>query len=126
MKHRAYSTVSNHQRCELCMNVLLGNQFYLFPCSHGFHSTCLTQNAMKSLSESQLNEVKKIEELIRSTGSKLKENDQRVKAQHEALQLELDNIIAADCPLCGYTIIKSLNVSLLTDIDRAEIQSWML
>ena len=126
MKNRAYTTVSQHQRCDLCMETLLGNQFYLFPCSHGFHAHCLTQNALKSLNASQLNEIRKIEESLRSIGVKGKENDARIKAQHEALQQELDNFIAADCPLCGYTIIKQLNVSLLAECDQAEINSWVL
>lgn len=126
MKTRAYSTVSHSQRCDFCMEMLLGNQFYLFPCSHGFHTDCLMQNALKSLNASQLNEIRKIEESLKSTALKLKENDPRLKAQHEALQQELDDIIAADCPLCGYTIIKQLSVSMLADIDKTEVQSWLL
>ena len=29
------------QKCELCGDQLLHNDFYLFPCTHGFHSNCL-------------------------------------------------------------------------------------
>lgn len=78
------------------------------------------------MNAAQLNEIKKLEESLKSTALKLKENDPRTKAQHEALQQELDDIIAADCPLCGYSIIKQLSVSMLADIDKSEVQSWFL
>ena len=46
--------------------------------------------------------------------------------QVEALQLELDGYIAADCPLCGYVMIRSLSVPLITPEDSEEAKAWAL
>jgi hypothetical protein len=57
MKTRAYSMVTQHQRCEYCADALLGSNkaFYLFPCSHGFHCHCLVQRCHAHLSPQQVN-----------------------------------------------------------------------
>jgi hypothetical protein len=56
MKTRAYSMVTQHQRCEYCADALLGSNkaFYLFPCSHGFHCHCLVQRCHAHLSPQQV------------------------------------------------------------------------
>ena len=46
--------------------------------------------------------------------------------QVEALQLELDGYIAADCPLCGYVMIRSLSMPLITPEDSEEAKAWAL
>ena len=35
--------VSASQKCDLCNSILLATGFYLFPCQHVFHVTCLTK-----------------------------------------------------------------------------------
>ena len=64
MKNRSYSMTSTHQNCEFCSESLFSSsssagpqrvsqsqqlQFYLFPCSHGFHTKCLLQRAKSHL-----------------------------------------------------------------------------
>lgn len=39
---------------------------------------------------------------------------------------ELDGYIAADCPLCGYVMIQSLSLSLITDTDAEEAKAWAI
>ena len=58
-----------------------------------------------------------VEELLRSLAGKGKDLslDRRAKAQQEALQMELDGYIAADCPLCGYVMVQSLALPLVSD-----------
>lgn len=46
--------------------------------------------------------------------------------QLEQLQNELDNYIAADCPLCGNYMIRSLGVSLISEQESIEAKSWDL
>ena len=62
MKNRAYSMGSPHQQCEFCAEPLFGSrQFYLFPCSHGFHAHCLLQHVPKQLNPAQRAAVQGVE-----------------------------------------------------------------
>jgi hypothetical protein len=124
MKNRALSTASSEQRCGVCFGYLFDKQFYLFPCSHGFHGCCLLAESRKFLSSSQLSLVKDLEAKIKMLFVKGKDLDSRVKAQLEALQLELDGFIAADCLLCGSATIDSLNKSLIGDSDNEAANNW--
>lgn len=67
-------------------------------------------------------------ELLRSLAGKSKDLslDQRARAQQEALQLELDGYIAADCPLCGYVMIQSLSLPLVSERDAEEMKAWAI
>jgi predicted DNA-binding protein (UPF0278 family) len=39
---------------------------------------------------------------------------------------ELDGYIAADCPLCGYVMIQSLSLPLISDTDVEEMNAWAI
>jgi len=126
MKKRGFST-SSGQRCEYCNDAIFNKQFYLFPCSHGFHSDCLLKRVFthKHLDKAQLNTVKGLEDQLRVVAVRAKDNDKRALAQQEFLQNELDGFIAADCPLCGFVIIRSLSIPLVPD-DSDESAAWRL
>ena len=129
MKHRAYSMVSQQQRCEYCSDLLFGKAFYLFPCSHGFHCQCLVQRCAQHLPPAQVSAVQGVEELLRGLAGRGKDYnnlDRRARAQQEALQLELDGYIAADCPLCGYVMIQSLSLPLISEADADEAKAWAI
>jgi hypothetical protein len=127
MKNRGYSTVSSHQRCEICCDLLLGNQFYLFPCSHGFHANCLLRQTQKNLPPNQLQAIKSLEDSLRALATRVKDLDNRARAQQESLQQELDGYIAADCPLCGYVMINSISTSLISEEEKKkEALFWSL
>lgn len=128
MKNRAYSMVTQQQRCEYCSDALFGKAFYLFPCSHGFHCHCLVQRCVQYLPPAQVSAVMGVEELLRGLAGKSKDLslDQRARAQQEALQLELDGYIAADCPLCGYVMIQSLSLPLVGEREAEEMKAWAI
>jgi hypothetical protein len=48
----------------------------------------------------------------------------------DALQAELDGYIAADCPLCGYVMIRALSLPLInlegSKEDSEEAKAWAL
>lgn len=127
MKKRGYSA-SAQQRCEYCADAIFSKQFYLFPCSHGFHSDCLLQRVFthKHLDSDQLAAVRSLEEQLRLVTIRAKDADKRALTQMEYLQNETDGYIAADCPLCGFVMIRSLSVPLITEEDANEINSWRL
>jgi hypothetical protein len=126
MKNRAYSTVSSLQKCELCFDLLHRDQFYLFPCSHGFHATCLLDHAPKALTPSQLQALRTLLDSLRAVALRAKESDSRARAALESLQAEIDGLVAADCPLCGYAMINSISCSLIPAEEVKEAETWRL
>jgi DNA-binding IscR family transcriptional regulator len=148
MKNRAYTLSSCHQTCEYCKDSLLGanTQFYLFPCSHGFHSSCLLKRAPRHLDPSQLAAVRALEDELSTLGGgrllsvhgvgatvvprRMDVSDHRTRARIEAVQAQLDGYIAGDCPLCGYSMVRSVSLSLISSgpgsKDAAEAKAWEL
>eukprot|EP01036_Dinobryon_divergens_P033721 gene33721-43579_t len=146
MKSRSYMMNNTHQNCEFCSDTLLSQnvktsqfQFYLFPCSHGFHAKCLLHRAKSHLllDPSQLSAVRGLEDYIRAFSlnskepdrdreGKVRESSSRLRAQQDAYQLELDGYIAADCPLCGYVMVQLIGEHLISQDDAAEAKTWEL
>jgi hypothetical protein len=125
MKNRGYCTMTR-DRCDLCYEGLLGNQYYLFPCSHVFHSACLLREVHKTLSSSQLTALRAVEDSLKALSHRVKDSDSRARTQQEALQQELDGYIASDCPLCGFAMINSLATSLVSDEEKNAAKLWIL
>lgn len=123
MKSRAYCLSSQSQICEYCCTCMLGDQFYLFPCSHGFHTNCLLKQAHINLDKSQLSALQGIESSLKALEYRVKD-DMRAKQQQDALQMELDGYLAGDCPLCGYVMIRLLGEPLIESEDSEEAKSW--
>ena len=44
----------------------------------------------------------------------------------DKLQAELDNIIAAECPLCGSVMIQSINKPFISKEEEAEASLWSI
>jgi hypothetical protein len=127
MKNRCYTLSSNYQRCETCHDLLLGKQFYLFPCSHGFHCECLIQQAPKILTPAQFQAFQVLSDALKTlTAGRGKEFDHRTRVQVEHIQAEMDNYVAADCPLCGNAMIHSLRCPLVDEEAASEAKSWEL
>src|ERR1700726_5066324 len=38
---KRFITIDVREQCELCSQLLLARQFYVFPCQHTFHADCL-------------------------------------------------------------------------------------
>jgi vacuolar protein sorting-associated protein 18 len=126
MKNRAYSTISNLQRCELCYDLLQRDQFYLFPCAHGFHSACLVDHAQHSLATSQQQILKGLLESMQTLLVRAKDSDSRARTALESVQAEIDGLVAADCPLCGYAMIDSITRPLIPVEETKDANSWKL
>ncbi len=127
MKNRCYTLSSNYHRCETCHDLLLGKQFYLFPCSHGFHCDCLIQQAPRILSPAQYQAFAVLADAMKTlTSGRGKEFDHRTRMQVENIQAEMDNYVAADCPLCGYAMIQSLSSALIDEEAATEAKTWEL
>jgi len=127
----------NHQRCEGCSEALQTQQlsweqFYLFPCGHGYHEACLLKKSGEYLEHAaDIQQVASLKEQISAVSARAKDADKRSMVQMEHLQAELDGLVAADCPLCGDYMIRSTGLSLLpSGLNPGDLQdeakSWEL
>ncbi|CAM9400946.1 unnamed protein product [Scytosiphon promiscuus] len=141
--------VSSNQTCELCKRSILSTQFYVFPCSHAFHSECLVENIRPHLSADQRSAVATLVQMIADGGSGGLGDataatggrgpagaagagggiDGSKRAQHymRSLQTELDGYVAAECVLCGDMMVQSVDKPLVTEQEQAEQRNqWAL
>jgi len=126
MSRRGYS-YSTIQRCEDCSDTLFNKQFYLFPCSHGFHSHCLMKRVQRSVDEATRNKLRSLEEQVAIAAIRAKDlADKRAAAQYEYLQSELDGHLGSDCPFCGQAMIDSLAVPLIHANEADDVSRWAL
>lgn len=78
----------------------------------------------KYFDSSKISIIRGLEDQLKILQSKKDNSDKRSLAQQELLQSELDSHIAADCPMCGYLMIESLAIPLITEDDLNEAASW--
>lgn len=95
-------------RCAFTQKLVLsaGEPFYAFPSGYVVLASALKQEVMPYLTDKQRRRVEELEGLIQ-TGS----NEMPV----QALQSELDNILAAECPLTGSVMLESIDRPFLLD-----------
>ena len=81
--------LSGSQKCACCQEFALSREFFIFPCTHGFHTDCLLQYVInhRCLDQSQLITVLKLEEQMSSLATNKK--NKRLQMQLEYLQNEL-------------------------------------
>ena len=99
----------------------------MFPCTHGFHSECLSIRINIENDPQVIKQIQSIEEQLKTLSTRIE--SRTVIVQRESLQIELDNIVAGDCPLCGYAMIRSLLIPLINTNntnDLEEKESWNL
>lgn len=78
----------------------------------------------KHLSAAEKAKIKELQEKLRPLSqSGLSQNDQELR---DKLQAELDNIIAAECPLCGSVMIQSINKPFISKEEEAEASLWSI
>ncbi|KAG5519771.1 hypothetical protein PMAC_000044 [Pneumocystis sp. 'macacae'] len=119
--HNKWFTILNiEEKCNICKNVLLNDQFYVFPCQHCFHKDCLL---LKISKDTTFWKYRRVQDL-QSTISKLNDDlSEKQPEQYERLSKELDDIISAECIFCGSNMIRNIDRSFI-DINSKEASFW--
>ncbi len=128
------------QSCVLCGQAALTRQFYLFPCRHAFHATCLARYILPYLTPMQRRAVEALQEQLAAeafdvaaavggggcaVGGSGERSSKRKAAQVEALQGEIDGYLAAECPWCGDVMIRTVDDPLVSEEEAArEALAW--
>lgn len=106
---RKNCVVESSKNCYLCDIPLLTRSFYVFPCSHMFHTACLVKEITQYLSERKSDQVSKIYKRLLN----LKDEDQTRTESYRRAKSELDDIIAEECLMCGEYMIQSIDTPFL-------------
>ena len=112
-------------RCALTNKCIMeeGEPFYAFPSGYAVLETALKEEVIPHLNEKQLGRVKFIEkELARlrktqSTSGRSSYELAKVDYEIEELQVELDGLIAAECPLTGSIMVDSIDHGFSSEED---------
>ena len=139
------AVVSGYQSCEICLQPLLERAFYLFPCGHGMHADCLTNEKVRHLDDTGRAQVAALQRTIAagatgtagagSSGAGGSGGDGGTGgtgmdfgiggiSERELCQRELDEIVGEQCILCGDQMIASVVEPFVRE--NAEESEWKL
>ncbi|KAG4304260.1 hypothetical protein PORY_002235 [Pneumocystis oryctolagi] len=119
--HNKWFTILNvEEKCNICKNMLLNDQFYVFPCQHCFHKDCLFSKISKDTTFWQYRRFQDLQSMISKFENNVSEKQQK---QYKQLCKELDDIVSAECILCGSNIIRNIDRSFI-DTSSKEISLW--
>ncbi|VDK35185.1 unnamed protein product, partial [Taenia asiatica] len=111
-----YEIIPENARCSHCLHAITLRTFYVFPCGHFFHTDCL------------LNLVRPL--LGPSDAARLAELCAKSETDASAIQLfrsQFDELVAADCALCGKVAIDSVSHLYFSDAKAYESEQkiWL-
>jgi len=132
---RCVATIDSNDLCSLCdQPLMLQSTFYIFACGHYFHGDCLfsyVRRLMKRKNESNINEkttsqranqtneqkstknlTQKDFETVNRLQSIIASGITPPSRDMESVQQELDDLLAAQCVLCGEIAVDYLDQPL--------------
>lgn len=101
--------VQAQEQCNACRCPLLTRSSYLFPCGHRFHGDCLLPRALATMSQARRDRVADLQRELASLPANEADNVSLASSSlsvREQLLQDLDDILAADCVLCGESVIR--------------------
>jgi hypothetical protein len=130
-----FSFVRGQDKCSSCSYPLMIRAFYLFPCSHRFHTDCLIAEVLPHLTDSKRARASELQRKLAS-----KERATRTSPQTQTIAMgilgiagndqnfkeELDDLVASECIYCGDIMIRCVDKPFIEEKDyEAVIQSWL-
>jgi vacuolar protein sorting-associated protein 18 len=129
-----FGHVSMNQKCALTGEQLHGRPFYLFPCGHAVLDQTLTDEVLRGGSRalrakimkvrSQLANPESIRAEVQVPKESLESPDSFFEEAVRKLRRRLDEYVAAECPLCGDLMIRSIDEPLISLHETAIQESW--
>ena len=75
----------------------------------------------------QVEAVVDLQEKLKIAAKRAQDLDRRAMIQQEYLQNEIDGYIAAECPLCGDAMVRSVGKSLINEETKyEELRFWAI
>jgi len=120
-----YQFVRATDRCSVCGDLLLSREFYLFSCSHRFHTDCLIDTVIPHLGQARRKRVAELQEIVGQPQEETVSTFSGQTKQEMAAQ-ELADIVAGECPFCGEIMIRDLDSPFIEDSQfQATINDWL-
>lgn len=95
--------IGGNEICTICELSLLSKPFFVFPCSHKFHSDCMEKQLTTNISSNQIERINILKHHLTSAGQGQNEKTR------EQIKEEIEECIAASCLYCGELMIESLD-----------------
>ena len=102
--------------CSVCGEVLLDRRFWVWSCGHGVHSDCVVAEVGRKAPKAASRRVREITNVLKGSGVEGK--------RREALVTELDDILGAECPLCGEMAVRMIDEGF--GVTKEEQNAWTL
>jgi len=117
------------QLCDHCHHLALTRNLYLFPCGHVFHIDCLIDFTGPLMTGERRERVQEIISELAKLKNISKQGDGvnsvAVQQKSNSLRAQLDNLVAAECPLCGDLMIRLIEVPFIQPKEDA-ISKWAI
>ncbi|KAH9286648.1 Vacuolar protein sorting-associated protein 18 -like protein [Echinococcus granulosus] len=111
-----YEIIPENARCSHCLHSISLRTFYVFPCGHFFHTDCLLNLVRPLLTPG---DAARLAELCTKA-----ETDAAVI---QSFRSQFDELVAADCALCGKVAIDSVSRLYFSDAKEYESEQkiWL-
>ncbi|XP_059051527.1 vacuolar protein sorting-associated protein 18 homolog isoform X2 [Achroia grisella] len=118
--------VSAADVCCLCDIALLLRPFYLFPCSHKFHSDCLLHEIQPILGPARRKQLQDLQrKLSYLPNIELQTRTFSGLPLREQIKNEIDDIVASECVFCGEYMIACIDKPFISDEDWDKVmKEW--
>jgi len=146
-----YGYLGSEQACDICGTPVQSRAFFLFPCTHVFHSDCMAAEMKLHLSTEQiaaaadcerrqqqlLRQLQDVRAVVASSGGLAKvptgssssggtdKESELLQAMAEQRQ-KFDSIVASQCLFCGDIMIASTSQPFVTTDEEKAAALWKI
>jgi hypothetical protein len=125
-----YGFVTGAQKCEVCRYPVLTRSFYLFPCQHVFHTSCLVDEISKNLDTAKLRRLQDLQKRVRDLSAAHELSNNMTSgtvnglSEDDQAREEFDRMVASECILCGDMMIKSIVKPFISADETELLKGW--
>ncbi len=119
-----FERVRGSRTCDLCSDSIFVRPFFVFPCTHTFHTDCLTNEVKRNLSGKRKEQLETLlKELSESVGGKGTQSMQS-RGLNAEVKAKVDDITSSSCPFCGDMMIQSIAKGFVTQNEEKNARLW--